>query len=83
MVTIGENGITEEDILTHDAHDPNPTLHFMLVRMKNPIVTGVIRSVSEMSFDERFVGQMNEQLEASKGITFDDLVNAGQTYMLD
>ncbi len=83
VVTIGENGITEEDIMTHDAHDPNPTLHFMLVRMKNPIVTGVIRSVKEMSFDERFVGQMKEQLEASKGIIFDDLVNAGQTYMLD
>ncbi len=83
VVTIGEDGITEEDILTHDAKNPNPTLHFMLARMSNPIVTGVIRAVEEMSFDERFVNQVEERIKLSKGITFDDLVNAGETYMLD
>ncbi len=83
VVTIGENGITEEDILVHDAHNPDPTLHFMLTRMTNPIVTGVIRAVEEMPYDERFVGQMEERIQASKGITFDDLVESGETYVLD
>jgi len=82
VVTIGENGITENDILVHDAHESDPTLHFMLTRMKNPIVTGIIRSVEEISFDERFVGQMEERIAASTGITFDDLVESGETYML-
>ncbi|HHB77802.1 MAG TPA: 2-oxoacid:ferredoxin oxidoreductase subunit beta [Saprospiraceae bacterium] len=83
VVTIGENGVTEEDILVHDAHDPDPTLHLMLTRMSNPIVTGIIRAVEEMPFDERFVGQMEERIAASKGITFDDLVESGETYILD
>jgi len=82
VVTIGENGITEDDILVHDAHEPDPTLHFMLTRMENPIVTGVIRAVEETSFDRRFVGQMEERIAASKGITFDDLVESGETYTL-
>ena len=47
VVTIGENGITEEDILIHDAQNPDDTTHYMLVRMtlpEYPVATGVIRS---------------------------------------
>ncbi|MDT8392614.1 MAG: 2-oxoacid:ferredoxin oxidoreductase subunit beta [Bacteroidales bacterium] len=47
VVTIGENGITEKDILIHDAHNPDDTTHYMLVRMtlsEYPIATGVIRA---------------------------------------
>lgn len=47
VVTIGENGITEKDILIHDAHNPDDTTHYMLVRMtlpEYPVATGVIRA---------------------------------------
>lgn len=47
VVTLGENGITEEDLLVHDAHNPDDTTHYMLVRMtlpEYPVATGVIRS---------------------------------------
>ncbi|MCD4723471.1 MAG: 2-oxoacid:ferredoxin oxidoreductase subunit beta [Bacteroidales bacterium] len=46
VVTIGKNGITEKDILIHDAHNPDDTTHYMLVRMtlpEYPVATGVIR----------------------------------------
>jgi 2-oxoglutarate ferredoxin oxidoreductase subunit beta len=46
VVTIGEDGITEKDILVHDAHNPDDTTHYMLVRMtlpEYPVATGVIR----------------------------------------
>src|SRR5690606_8043812 len=33
-VTLGENGITEKDILIHDAKCIDPTLHFKLGNMK-------------------------------------------------
>ncbi|MBO7270059.1 MAG: 2-oxoacid:ferredoxin oxidoreductase subunit beta, partial [Bacteroidales bacterium] len=33
VVTLGENGITEDDILTHDAHCQDSTLHFKLGTM--------------------------------------------------
>ena len=40
VVTIGENGITESDLLVHNQYDPNPDIHMMLARMMPPIVTG-------------------------------------------
>ncbi|MBT8223163.1 MAG: 2-oxoacid:ferredoxin oxidoreductase subunit beta, partial [Eudoraea sp.] len=45
VVTLGENGITEADLLVHNAELEDPTLHQMLVRSEYPMVTGIIRSV--------------------------------------
>ena len=47
VVTIGENGISEKDILIHDVDNPDDTTHYMLVSMtlpEYPVATGVIRS---------------------------------------
>jgi hypothetical protein len=35
VVTIGENGITEADILVHDIHLDDPSVAFMLARWSN------------------------------------------------
>ena len=32
VVKLGENGITEKDLLIHDPHTPDPTLHLQLAR---------------------------------------------------
>ncbi|NJW55854.1 2-oxoacid:ferredoxin oxidoreductase subunit beta, partial [Salinimicrobium sp. CDJ15-91] len=53
VVTIGENGITEEDILVHDAKEKDPTMHQMLVRLEYPLVTGIIRSYDDVTLEER------------------------------
>jgi 2-oxoglutarate ferredoxin oxidoreductase subunit beta len=48
VAEIGKNGITEDDILIHNAHDPDPTLHLALINMKSPefpVALGVIRDV--------------------------------------
>ena len=48
VVKLGENGITEKDILVHDAHEPNPGIHYMLANMKYPeypVALGVLRAV--------------------------------------
>ncbi|NPA42401.1 MAG: 2-oxoacid:ferredoxin oxidoreductase subunit beta [Chlorobi bacterium] len=74
-VKIGENGITEDDILVHDAHNPDPTLHLMLVRLKNPLVTGIIRSVREETLEEREAKLTEEVKAKSKIRSFDDLVS--------
>ena len=53
-VTIGENGITEDDILIHNAKEPDPTLHSMLARMRPPYfpaALGIIRAVDRPTFD--------------------------------
>jgi len=80
VVKIGENGITEDDILVHDAKEPDPTLHLALINMKEPVVMGVIRAVEEKTLEER-----EEEITAyAKKInpvqSFDELLFSGQTF---
>lgn len=55
-VTLGE-GFSIEDVLIHDTHDPDPTLHHNLAMMgtdeddDRPIAMGVIRDVSAPTYD--------------------------------
>ncbi len=80
VVTIGENGITEEDLLVHDATSQDPTLHQMLVRSDYPLVTGIIRSVADTTFEER-VNEVTEQVKADSSFSkTDDLFFSGETY---
>lgn len=80
VVTIGENGITEEDILVHNAEEQDPTLHQMLVRLTYPMVTGIIRQVPDLSFEERENAQREEVKKNSKFKKTKDLFYSGDTY---
>ncbi len=80
VVTIGENGVIETDILLHDAKESDPTLHLMLARLHYPLATGIIRSVEEPTFEEREETLYNKVKETSKYKTVDDLFFAGETY---
>ncbi len=53
VATIGEDGIEESDILVHNAKEEDPTLHQMLIRLEYPMVTGIIRSYQDVTFEER------------------------------
>ena len=81
VVTIGENGITEDDILIHDAHDPDDTTHYMLVRMtlpEFPVATGVIRACH---YDDPYDQVLQEQVDLARKNSriknMDDLINDG------
>ena len=52
-VTIGQDGYTIDDILVHDAHEKDNTLHTMLAMMSGemPIALGVIRDVEGPTYD--------------------------------
>ena len=55
VVTIGENGVTEDDILTHDSHSDNLGLQMMLADMKwpdFPVALGVIREVPDITYED-------------------------------
>lgn len=80
VVTIGENGVTEQDILVHDAKDADPTLHQMLVRLKYPMVTGIIRSFDDVTFEEREMDLMNKVKSNATFHKTDDLFFSGDTY---
>jgi 2-oxoglutarate ferredoxin oxidoreductase subunit beta len=80
VAVIGENGITQEDILVHDAKCEDNTLHQMLVKLEYPLVTGIIRSYEDKTFEER-EAELNEQvLSTSKFSKVDDLFFSGETY---
>ncbi len=77
VVTIGENGITETDILIHDATCEDTTLHMKLAMMEGPdmpIALGVIRDVIEETYDAEVEAQISEVKAKSKIKTFDDLI---------
>jgi len=80
VVTIGEDGVTQEDLLVHDATEKDSTLHQMLVRCTYPIVTGIIRQVEEPSFEEREAA-LTAQVKANSPFkNIDDLFLSGETY---
>ena len=80
VVTIGENGITEEDLLVHDAETADNTMHQLLARSEYPLVTGIIRSFPDVTFEER-VNALVEEVKATSSFTkTDDLFFSGETY---
>lgn len=84
VVTLGENGVTENDILTHDAHEKDTTLHVMLAAMKYPeypVALGVIRSVEDDAVYDKKVAEQVEQVKADSKIKcMDDLLRSGATW---
>ncbi len=69
VVTVGENGVTEADILVHDEHAENPTIAYMLSRMGPPdfpVPMGVFRSVKQPTYEGLLIEQIN-QVTAQKG----------------
>ncbi len=80
VVTIGEKGITEADLLVHDAKEADPTLHQMLARLTYPVVTGVIRAYEDIVFEEREMTLNNEVKARSSFSKVDDLLFSGDTY---
>ncbi len=84
-VTIGENGITEADILTHDTKEHDSTLHTMLAAMKYPelpVALGVIRAVDQPVYDTEVTAQITEAQKAPKIKNMTDLLSSGETWTI-
>ena len=83
VVTIGENNVTEKDILIHDAKEQDPTLHAMVARMRPPefpAALGIIRAVRFSTFDEGLLSQLEYEKENAKFKTVDELLKSGETW---
>lgn len=79
VVTIGENGITKESILVHDATCQDATLQMKLAMMEGPdfpIAMGVIRAVEDDTYDAETEAQIAEVQAKTKIKTFDDLIES-------
>jgi len=82
VVELG-NGITEKDILVHNAHDPEPTFAFGLSRLtppKAPMPIGVYRQVDAAPFEERVWGQIRHVKSQKGDGSLEKLLSAGDTW---
>ena len=86
VVKLGENGITEKDLLVHDAHQENPGLHSMLIDMQYPeypVALGGIRAVKDTTYDDNVRDQITEVRSKSPIQCMDDLLVSGATWEVE
>jgi 2-oxoglutarate ferredoxin oxidoreductase subunit beta len=86
VVKLGENGITEKDLLVHDAHEENPGLHSMLIDMQYPeypVALGVIRAVKDTTYDDNVRDQIADVRAKSPIQCMDDLLVSGATWEVE
>ena len=77
VVKLGENGITERDILIHDAHCLDNTLQLKLALMEGPdfpIALGVIRDVDAPTYNDAVEAQIEEVKSKKKYHNFEELL---------
>ncbi len=85
VVKLGENGITEDNLLVHDKTNPDPGIHIMLSRMGPPdfpAAMGVIRSVKEEAFDNNMTDLIEKTKKTSKIKSVDDMLMSGNTWKI-
>jgi len=83
VVRIGEKGITEKDLLVHNAKEINPGLHMMLINMQGPeypVALGVIRAVEDKTYNNNVRDQIAEIQANCKIKCVDDLLRSGTTW---
>ena len=86
VVKIGENGITEKDLLVHNSKEDNFGIHSMLVDMKGPdfpVALGVIRDVADKTYDDSIYEQLDEVKAKAKIHSMDELLHSGATWTVE
>ena len=86
VVTIGENGITEADILVHNINLEDPSVAFMLARMEQPDFpqpVGVFRAVERPSYDKMMADQIDSAIAKSGPGNLEKLIYTGDMWTVE
>lgn len=86
VVKIGENGISEKDLLVHDAHCPDNTLQLKLAMMEGPdfpVALGVIRDVEAPTYDDGVTQQIEDVKQQKKYHTFAELLETNDIWTIE
>ena len=86
VVTIGENGVTEADLLVHDIYLGDPSVAFMLARMEQPEFpqpVGIFRAVQRATYEDLLTNQINEAIAKHGPGSLDKLINSGETWVVE
>jgi 2-oxoglutarate ferredoxin oxidoreductase subunit beta len=82
IVTLG-SGISEDDLLFHDEKAVEPSLAFLLARMRYPEFPepmGVFRDVQRPVYDEAVNAQIQSMIDQKGEGDLDELFNSGDTW---
>ena len=82
-VTIGEDGYTIDDVLTHDAHCQNNFLHQQLALMDGhdlPLALGVIRDVEALTYNDEVEKQVEAVVAKKNYSCLRDMILDGETW---
>uniref|UniRef100_A0AB33IW16 2-oxoacid:ferredoxin oxidoreductase subunit beta n=1 Tax=Prevotella sp. GTC17253 TaxID=3236793 RepID=A0AB33IW16_9BACT len=87
VAKLGEDGVTIDDILVHDAHATDNTLQLKLAMMDTeqgfPVALGVIRDVDAPTYDSCLNKQV-EQVKAAKSYhTFNELLETNDIWEVE
>ncbi|TFH23906.1 MAG: 2-oxoacid:ferredoxin oxidoreductase subunit beta [Bacteroidia bacterium] len=83
VVTIGENGVTEQDLIVHNTQDPDDTNHYRLARMELPefpVAMGVIRAVKSTVYESELFDQVQHAKKETKIKNMDELLHSGNVF---
>lgn len=79
VVTVGENGVTEADVLVHD--ETNRTLATMLVALERPVAVGVIYCAPAEPYEDLVFSQVPRDARVAE-TDLAKLLYGGQTWMV-
>jgi 2-oxoglutarate ferredoxin oxidoreductase subunit beta len=85
VVTIGENGVTIDDLLVHDIHLKDPSVAFMLARMEYPDFpqpVGIFRAVERDTYEDMMEAQITAAIDKQGAGNLEKLINSGETWMV-
>src|SRR6201988_4925080 len=86
VVTIGENGVTENDLLVHDIYLNDPSVAFMLARMEQPEFpqpVGIFRAVERLTYESMMVDQIDTAINKFGAGSLEKLINSGETWTVE
>jgi 2-oxoglutarate ferredoxin oxidoreductase subunit beta len=86
IVTIGENGVTVDDLLVHNENAPEPNLSYILGRMQYPeypVPMGVFRAVQKPTYEDLLAGQISAAVEKKGPGSIEKLLNSGETWVIN
>ncbi len=86
IVTIGEDGVTEADLLVHDQHAEDPYLALILSRMfwpEFPVPVGVLRQVERPTYSDLMDAQIDQAIAKSGPGDLRKALQAGETWTVE
>ncbi len=85
VVELG-SGIAEDDLLFHDAQAPEPTMAYLLSRMRQPEfpeAIGIFRKVDAPVYDDQLNSQVTAAQQAAPDASLNALFNSGNTWEVE